>query len=760
MFLRFCLAELQQQCEEYSGSSPKDLRGESDGMFPAQERHLSEQEDQNLAESNFLELLQSMWQHEDSEGEDEFKENAREERGVEEEAEKVDGDRVDEEELDEIYEFAATQKKMETMLETATETEEGEQDTNKSVGDGKEVEGITENETESRLEKSVASFHSNKGVDGTEAAMVTSPAEIHQNQNPDAGKPEVSLLLDSDACENKNLDVSLDKSYDRLFSQSVGEYTEPSQTPASCRQHYKSSHTVQRNTPVFCPSCVSEVIDLSISPPPSSGVSGESSFPVPGVSPGPGDDMGHSEQSCHKNPPSPSESHSKQVELIVLSDSSDEMDVEPKGGGLSPQSPCNSLPEPSFKSKSNVCESKLDTQNSFASANQVSIDSEPVKFDQSEHHSPCAANQSVFDGSAEVSWLIPATPVPATRSSSAQTCVRMRRTQLFPKSCSSSSSSSSMVFDISKSSANNGDNPEPSSKPQSNCPLNSDPTKEHSSVEHSPGYQTPLHHLRLSQISSKRLSDGSHARFINGHPAQSVPQPSSSTPLHSDTSLQRQTLSVSQGKQGLLSLQLSHSESSPSPCKTPEETQNNSYLGSFNLPPNSPSYHRPERSRENQDDVLEPMEVEENQNHNATENSHQASFCGMDEPPIAFDDSWGLDGGVGSQKPCFSLRLDSSGAVSPPGNESKRQAASLHTTFHAAGAHMKTPEPSPGPFNHSLPDPDTWDDWEEKEEEPLPLSQRLALPSAKRVAELKTPGARMGLNYQIKFCQYGKCSTW
>ncbi|XP_056615724.1 LOW QUALITY PROTEIN: structure-specific endonuclease subunit SLX4 [Triplophysa dalaica] len=760
---RFCLAELQQQCEEYSRTSEEDPRGESEGMFSAQEPHLSEKEDQNLAESNFLELLQSMWQHEDSEGENEFKEDAGERRGVEEEAERVDveykEDRVDEEELDEIYEFAATQKKIENTLETATETEEDEGDTNKSVRNEKEDEGISENETESRWEKSVASFHCKEGVDGTEAAMVTSLAEIHQKQNPDTG-PKVCLLSESDAPENNNKDVSLDKSYNRLFSQSVGEYTEPSQTATSCQQHYTSSHTPQRKTPVFRPSFASEVIDLSISPPPSSSVSGESSFPVPGVSPGPSpgpdNEMGLSEQSCHRNPPSPSESHSKQVELIVLSDSSDQMDVEPEGGGLSPQSPSGSLPDSAFKSRSNVCESKLDTPNSFVSAfqshtgKQVNIDTE-LKSDQSEHHSPCAANQSVFDGSAEVSWLIPATPVPVARSSSAQTCVSMRRTQLFPKSCSSSSSSSSTVFNASKSSANNGyagENPEPSSKPLSNCPLNSDqsPTKEHFSknVKRSPGYQTPLHLLRLSQIPSKRLSDGSHAGFINGHPSQSVRQPASSTPLHSDSSLQRQTLSV--GQQASLSLQLSHSESYQSLAKLQRRRE---ITVIFSMGPlishqtlQAIIILKVKRECARTNGVGDEVQNHSVEEVNVEEISPQASFCVMDEPPIPFDDSWGLDGNVGSQKPCFSLRLDSSeGTVSPARTESRRPEASTRTKSPAAGAQMKTPEPSPGPFNHSLPDPDMWDDWEEKEEELLPLSQRLAPPSAKRVAALKTPVA-------------------
>jgi len=126
------------------------------------------------------------------------------------------------------------------------------------------------------------------------------------------------------------------------------------------------------------------------------------------------------------------------------------------------------------------------------------------------------------------------------------------------------------------------------------------------------------------------------------------------------------------------------------------------------------------------------------------------SFCDMGEPPIAFDDSWGLDGGVASQKPHFSLRLDSSeGTVSPPSLEGKGQKTGLHATSPlASGAYNKTPDPSPGPFNHSLPDPDMWDDWEEEENAPLPLSQRLAAPSAKRVAELKTPGKTLFFFYR------------
>ncbi|XP_058616847.1 structure-specific endonuclease subunit SLX4 isoform X2 [Onychostoma macrolepis] len=848
---RFGLAELQQQCEEYSGSVEENPTEESEGIFPAPKPHLGDQEDQNLAESNFLDLLQSMWQHGDSEEEDDFKETAREERDMEEEQEREDGekeDRVDEEELDEIYDFAATQRKMETMLEAATETEEEEGDANTSLGNEKD-ETEDRSETESLLEKSAGSCHSNKqGVDGMEAAMVTSPRE-ETLENPNLETERVCFISELD--ENRDPDASLDKSYDRLFSQSVGEYMEPSQTPASCSQQqcYKPSRTLQQNTPApFRPSCVSEVIDLSISPPPSSGVSGETNFPMPGVSPVPheGEHAGKSPLTkdnsvCQKieNPASPPQSQSKQVELIVLSDSGDEMDVD--GGhnaattkrALTPPSPFESPSEPLQTSTSYACKV---TENTFKesgsqghagkrvdTSKQVSTDTE-ARSERSEHCSPGIANESVFDGSAEVSWLIPATPVPSTRCSSAQTCISMRRTQLFPKSSSSSSSSSvssglkPVSFDSSSSSSCIKAKPVPFSElPKSN----SSPSKEHrsSDTDRSPGYRRPLRHLRLSQVPSTDVSDGSHIGSIKGHPTQGVSKPSSSTPLHSDSSLQRQIpfgspvvddcevrlrdsrgnsrFFGSQGKVGLASLQLSYS----SPSKAPEKKQSSSLAQGCSSPsPNFQSCSHPERSRKSNSDGVERMELGENPNQNyeelvdiaensfsdmdepgrraGDENQNQSvdelgdiagdslndmdgsgrageenpnqsfdevvdiagnSFCGMDEPPIAFDDSWGLDGGVGSQKPCFSLRLDSSdGMVSPPGLKGKGPTS---TSPLASGACTKTPDPSPGPFNHSLPDPDMWDDWEEEEVASLPLSQRLTAPSAKRVAELKTPVA-------------------
>lgn len=119
--------------------------------------------------------------------------------------------------------------------------------------------------------------------------MVTSPPE-ETIKNPNSETERVCLISELDENWKLETDASLDESHVRLFSQSVGECMEPSQTPASCsqQQRYKPSHTLHQNTPApFRYSCASEVIDLSISPPRSWCVSGETNFPMPGVSPVP-----------------------------------------------------------------------------------------------------------------------------------------------------------------------------------------------------------------------------------------------------------------------------------------------------------------------------------------------------------------------------------------------------------------------------------------------------------------------------------------
>lgn len=162
--------------------------------------------------------------------------------------------------------------------------------------------------------------------------------------------------------------------------------------------------------------------------------------------------------------------------------------------------------------------------------------------------------------------------------------------------------------------------------------------------------------------------------------------------------------------------------------------------------------------------VVKEEEMEEDMERSS--NSFQQSFLGMDEPPMAFDDSWGLNAGGGdtdgerSQAVCFSLRLESSGGGASPPRQGRRdgEIAGPSSTFTPSPPHPKaytthsysTPSPPPPntatpqanpEINASLLDAEIWDDWGQEEDEALPLSQRVnPVALAQRVAQLKTPG--------------------
>ncbi|KAK6300718.1 hypothetical protein J4Q44_G00288160 [Coregonus suidteri] len=252
----------------------------------------------------------------------------------------------------------------------------------------------------------------------------------------------------------------------------------------------------------------SEIIDLSISPPL---VPAVSALPVPGLSPGEMTDIGAGgrtegvvgggkvpvckelfqekipsnpedvERESHglysiSVPLSPPHSTKEEPELIVLSDSSEEMEV----GDLAPTSP--SPPPPPRLSQNHQGYTRIRTQSNTEPnkpTSRTQSDTEPKKPSSKEKEtSSCsvrvpsvsssdqgldpdppgykpgstlgsAGSTSPMDCSAEMSWLIPATPpMPSkrTNTSSTQTYSSMRRTQLFPKANSSSSSSAASVF--------------------------------------------------------------------------------------------------------------------------------------------------------------------------------------------------------------------------------------------------------------------------------------------------------------------------
>ncbi|XP_016521835.1 structure-specific endonuclease subunit SLX4 isoform X1 [Poecilia formosa] len=121
------------------------------------------------------------------------------------------------------------------------------------------------------------------------------------------------------------------------------------------------------------------------------------------------------------------------------------------------------------------------------------------------------------------------------------------------------------------------------------------------------------------------------------------------------------------------------------------------------------------------------------------DSSFQQSF--MDEPPIAFNDSWGLDACADGDPGGFSLKLDDTRESSSGGRpEASRPTASSSVQNPAAGpGPLTTPE-----VHNDLLDSKIWGSWEgdggageeedEEEEEGLPLSQR-----ANPAALLQTP---------------------
>ncbi|XP_074485282.1 structure-specific endonuclease subunit SLX4 isoform X2 [Sebastes fasciatus] len=766
---RFDLQELQMLCE---------LRREDAATQGDEEDYMNQEEEvNNQTHQALTELLRSMWDEEDADDEGTDTDGGRdEERELEEDHQADDlasGDReeekVNEEELEEIYEFAATQRKREEEKDSVEEEEEEEEE---KVDEGEEV-----------FAKLTEPKRSSTGF---------SVKKLQPNSQPEP-------------------DPSLDRSHNRLFSDSWGVYEEEAPSSSHFTSGPAKTHTPQsqQHRPPHKPaselsgrtllqSSASIVDELSLSPPPPT-----SNLPIPGQSPGQVGDWGgvgdegtdglasKRESQGPRSicvPLSPDSPHEKkEPELIVLSDSSEEMEVVLSSLSPSPHSPCavqnlqtytQIKPQPILKPNEPALETKQ-----FRSL-ELSPDDPP------------AALQDPLDCSPEVSWLIPSTPVQPVRStttSSTQTKSSMCRTQLFPKGDASSPSSS--VF----------------SSPA--LPFNNRPQTSNSSTRvsaHVGPTEGSVPKLELDETSSLDLNKCQPKPSCSTSPKQDTPlhnqpQPYSSTPLHTElhkapvllaTSPLHSNLDKSRGRDR-------------APSESPEKTE----VGSFHLSPlsdpsdlPSSSSHRslqsPQRHSESSrqsgrsveasshdnteglgenEDAGDEREKEEAETGEAgvAEFSFQQSF--MDEPPIAFNDSWGFD--AEANPGCFSLRLEDSGASSQRGERSlgQRDAArssystgrqpspSSHSshllTSHGVGtasspskSHSTQPSTSAQAhtglsFTPSPPEPTTrtspeivnslldskmWDSWEEvdEEEEALPLSQKVN-PSA----PLKTPAS-------------------
>ncbi|XP_008315696.2 structure-specific endonuclease subunit SLX4 isoform X3 [Cynoglossus semilaevis] len=710
---RFDLLDLQQLCE----------RQREEALFPGGEDDYTHPEENGHehADQAFEELLRSMWNEEDEGDEDVVSDKGKEEeRWMIEDHQSDDvtsaeaeicEEQVNEEELEEIYEFAATQRKREE------EEEEEEEEEKDKVSD----------------------------------KVFTKQTEPNTNN-------------------------SLDLSYNRLFSETFGLCEkDDSLSPTSAPLKTKTpKETILQSSP-------SIVDNVSLSPSPST-----SKLPVPGVSPyqvtdcsGERNNEIGAEVSERRYSPKQeiisrgdsymfhSPTKQKSPEVIVLSDSDEEMEEEvtvptscvfvsvtkqPSCIQVDPQSspkPSEPTPRKTVSTSAEVCSSNVDGD-----------------------HGGAEREPSLVDCSLEVSWLIPSTPLQherstktdSSRSSSTQTNSSMCRTQLFPRGDRSSVSS-------------------PFSSPAfpSNCLHSS--SRETRLSAHTGQSASSISRLKQAEIVSrssasdsnitlqKACSDNNrgvsqHQRkfsllcqpsptILNQDTAQQAQkQPYSSTPLHTEVQHLPVLLAASP-------LTINVQKLSPSRQEKYGETSETTEIGSFHLSPLSnpsdpltPSSHEGLHAPRDQNrsssescsvedrefnqsggNEKEKSETEcenkdtENESNKETgapedeECSFRQSF--MDEPPIAFNDSWGLGACTEANPGCFSLRLEDSEGSSHQ-EHSTAQCAQPDTSRRA----HRSPScgSSPLDLNSSLMDPKAWDSWRdegEEEEEALPLSQRL-----------------------------------
>ncbi|KAK2815887.1 hypothetical protein Q5P01_026354 [Channa striata] len=780
---RFDLHELQQLCEQHQEGTE----------YTSKEENVSNQTDQA-----FMELLRSMWNEEDEGDVETDTDGGRDDERVLEKDQlgnehlvssdrEIQEEKVNEEELEEIYEFAATQRKGEEEGHSREEKvveqeEEEEEDMFTNLSQSKESSSERSLKLKSQLESDPSLDHSN-------SCLIPESLGVHEEKNPPSSS-STSDLSTAPAPRSQQNKPSL-------------------KTPAKL-----SAGTLLQSSP-------SVVEDFSLS-------DNSPKLPIPGLSPG---QVGREERtdsvdgdkcltlkresqgprsicvSLFPNLPQ-NEKNKTQTELIVLSDSSEEMELV-----LSSRTPSPCHPHP-VQNPQSYTEIK---------SQQIQKPSEPA-FDDKKSSSLQHSSGDPVLCSPEVSWLIPSTPVQperSSRTSSTQTKSSMCRTQLFPKDDTlpplsfflppaSPGSRLKTSYSPAGVSAHVGTTEGRVSRVELD---RKNPTSSGLDVSFSQKenniYENSKHReLKVSHLSNSTHSHPLQTRSKQETPLHFQPQPSSSTPLH--TGFQQPL--------GHLAVSLPHTDSNnrtghareKATSESPEKTE----LASFKFSPlsepsdaPSSSLHRGFQSsqghsrfssnshsvgssdtgnkfkRRMEGDAAEVRNVsgqdldsdreqdevkEQSGEAEVAEHSFQQSF--MDEPPIAFNDSWGLDACVEENPGCFSLRLEDSGRSSqqerslgveetamlsssancqPPPSihwilSSKSRVGTLNTSpskAHSAQtftgvqvqASPSSTLPPPEPTNattpeisNSLLDSKIWDSWEDDgTEEALPLSQRV-----------------------------------
>uniref|UniRef100_A0A3Q2PEE9 Structure-specific endonuclease subunit SLX4 n=1 Tax=Fundulus heteroclitus TaxID=8078 RepID=A0A3Q2PEE9_FUNHE len=412
-------------------------------------------------------------------------------------------------------------------------------------------------------------------------------------------------------------------------------------------------------------------------------------LPSPGPSPGraahrPDDAAATTESQSPRRtrlPLSP-DSPAKKAEpdLIVLSDSSEETDA-------------NRRPPP---------QSYTGIKSSHTPSPKDSVGS----FDLSPDPAGC---------SPELSWLIPATPLQAgrdTRTSSVQTDSSMCK-KLFPREGSPPPASPPQ----SKGRA--------SSSPLRRSDLTVSPIKCRSASENTEAFASRLSFRDPSQRRSPLLLRFPPCSSTPLHPEPpQAPVPPADGPLHGGPEEQDVPGGMTE-RTSLESLEATESGSFHlSPLSSPSDPPSSSSHGKSGVQHGLQRAAGRDEPEEMKGDVCGA---------GVLESSFHQSF--MDEPPIAFNDSWGPEGHAEPSPGGFSLRLRESGESSPP-----ERPGSSSASKPASDSSNQNPAAGPGSpeIDNALLDSKIWDSWEgdeeEEEEQDLPLSQRLNLD-----ALLKTP---------------------
>ncbi|NXP86330.1 SLX4 endonuclease, partial [Passerina amoena] len=228
---RFGVRELMAECESSTGESQVSSGVDSEDDLIS----VRDDEDCEDRAENFQDLLKSVWVGEDEE----------EVAMLSPECQKEDDSEVGEQELEEIYEFAATQRK---MAQGEREVSEGTDCS--TCSDTEAVQGTnqqTEQEEVKRPESastSIGPHHSEpQKWDGTSHGANEGGALGGCEDMKDSRSPQVSHDK-ADHCEEQfpgsQGDIDINDSYEHLFSASQGYHCEPSPVKEVAKESGKS----------------------------------------------------------------------------------------------------------------------------------------------------------------------------------------------------------------------------------------------------------------------------------------------------------------------------------------------------------------------------------------------------------------------------------------------------------------------------------------------------------------------------------------